>query len=172
MKLCLFILLALSLSQDASKLPPDFSTLQKVSLEELAIKTRAHDEMWGITKIERWDLNQDIGELVFSLPGGFRAVAPAQIVGTYNSEDQTWMWAWANSSVEEKLSVDALKVREYGIKHKIERLTKPKWKGTEKEAWAMVAVALKLCGKQGAYRGPSGSTYVFMTFGEVVMRKN
>lgn len=168
---CLFILLAICFGQDDTKLPPDFPTLQKVSLEELELKTRAHDQAWGLGRIERWDLDQDTGELVFSLPDGMKAVAPAQIIGTYNSEDQTWLWAWANPSVDETLKKDALKVKEYGKKHGIERLTKAKWKGTEKDAWAMAALAVKLGGAQGAYRGPSGSTYVFITFGEVTLGK-
>jgi hypothetical protein len=35
----------------------------------------------------------------------------------------------------------------------------------------MTALAVKLCDAQGAYRGPSGSSYVFMTFGEVQLSK-
>lgn len=168
---CLFILLAIYFGQDGTKLPPDFSTLQKVSLEELELKTQAHERAWGIGRIERWDLDQDTGKLVFTLPDGMKAVASAQIIGTYNSEDHTWMWAWANPSVDEKLREDALKVRKYGEKHNIERLTKSKWLGTEDEAWAMAALAVKLCGEQGAYRGPAGATYVFIAFGEVKLSK-
>jgi hypothetical protein len=36
----------------------------------------------------------------------------------------------------------------------------------------MAAVAVKLCGAQGAYRGPaSENLFVFMTFGEVQLSK-
>jgi len=123
------------------------------------------------TKLVALDIDQDTGDLVFSLADGTKAVAPAQIIGTFNSEDQTWLWAWANPSVDEKLRKDALKVRKYGEEHHIDRLTKRKWVGTEEEAWAMTALAVKLCGEQGAYRGPAGETYVFMTFGEVKLSK-
>jgi hypothetical protein len=167
----LILLLTTCLGQNQSNLPSDFPTLQKMSIEELALKTKAHMEAWGLGKIERWDLSQETGELVFSLPGGIKAVCPAQIIGTYNSEDGTWMWAWANPSIHEKLKEDALKVRKYGEKHHIDRLTKPKWKGTEDDAWAMTAIAVKLCAEQGAYRGPSGATYVFIAFGEVKLTK-
>src|SRR5215813_6288208 len=167
-----FILVLMTcLVQIQSDLPSDFSTLQRMSVEELAIKTRAHQEAWGLGKIDRWDLSQHTGELVFSLPDGMKAVCPAQIIGTYNSQDQTWLWAWANPSIDEKLRADALKVRKYGEEHHIDRLTKSKWKGTEDDAWAMAALAVKLCGEQGAYRGPSGATYVFITFGEVKLSK-
>lgn len=170
-RLCTILLATLLFTQIQQPLPSDFPTLQKLSMEELQHKTEIHIRAWGLDKIERWDLSQGSGELVFSLPGGLKAVSPAQIIGTYNSEDHTWLWAWANSSIDEKLQVDALKVRKYGEEHRNDRLTKAKWVGTEEDAWAMVAVAVKLCGKQGAYRGPAGETKVFIAFGEVALSK-
>jgi hypothetical protein len=109
--------------------------------------------------------------LAFSFADGFRATAPAQIIGTYNSEDHTWLWAWDNPSIDDELKKDALKVRKYGEEHHIERLTMRKWKGTEEDAWAMTALAVKLCGEQGAYRGPAGATYAFIAFGKVTLSK-
>ena len=53
----------------------------------------------------------------------------------------------------------------------IDRLTQRKWVGTEDDAWAMVALAVKLCGEQGGYRGPAGATHVFIAFGEVTLSK-
>jgi hypothetical protein len=58
-----------------------------------------------------------------------------------------------------------------GLQVKIDRPTKSKWKGTEDDAWAMAALAVKLCGERAAYRGPSGTTYVFIAFGEVKLSK-
>ena len=168
---CLAILLIVALGQGSAQLPSDFSTLQKISMEELKLKTDAHRSAWGLDRINRWDLSQDSGELVFSLTGGMKAVAPAQIIGTYNTDDHTWLWAWANSSIEDKLKADALKVRKYGEEHHVDRLTDRKWVGTEDDAWAMVALAVKLCGEQGAYRGPAGPTKVFIAFGEVTLSK-
>ncbi|HSS19810.1 MAG TPA: hypothetical protein VLL54_07025 [Pyrinomonadaceae bacterium] len=177
MKLCTIFLVTCAVflstffAQAQGPIPADFAALQKASLKELQLKTDGHIKTWGLDKIERWDLSQDSGELLFTLPGGFKAVSPAQIIGTYNSEDQTWLWAWANSSIEEKLQVDALKVRKYGEEHHIERLTKAKWIGTEEDAWAMAALAVKLCGEQGAYRGPADATKVFIVFGKVTLSK-
>ena len=164
------LVLSVSLQQDQTPIPSDFATLQKLSIEELQLKMEAH-RAWGLDKMLRWDFNQGSGKLEFSLPDGLKAVAPAQIVGTYNSEDHTWLWAWANPSIEEKLQADARQLLKYGEEHHIERLTKRKWVGTEEDAWAMTALAVKLCGKQGAYRGPAGATSVFMAFGEVILSK-
>ncbi|HEY5884075.1 MAG TPA: hypothetical protein VIT88_05275 [Pyrinomonadaceae bacterium] len=166
------ILLAVVLVQTNTQRPSDFATLQKISVEELKIKTDAHRAAWGIDRIKRWDLNQDDGLLVFSFADGIKATAPAQIIGTYNTKDHTWLWAWANPSIEDKLKADALKLRKYGEEHHVERLTQRKWVGTEEEAWAMVALAVKLCGEQGGYRGPAGATHVFIAFGKVTLSKN
>ena len=165
------LVLSLGLEQDPTPVPSDFATLQHASIEELQLKTEAHKKAWGMDKMLRWDFNQGSGKLEFSLPDGLKAVAPAQIIGTYNSEDHTWLWAWANPSIDEKLQADARQLLKYGEEHHIDRLTKRKWVGTEEEAWAMAALAVKLCGKQGAYRGPAGATKVFMVFGEVVLTK-
>ena len=164
------MVLTLCLEQDQTTVPSDFATLQKLSIEELQLKTEAH-KAWGLDKILWWNFNQGSGQLEFSLPDRMKAVSPAQIIGTYNSEDHTWLWAWANSSIEEKLQVDARQLLKYGEEHHIDRLTKRKWVGTEEDAWAMAALAVKLCGKQGAYRGPAGATKVFMVFGEVTLTR-
>ncbi len=85
--------------------------------------------------------------MVFTLPDGLKAVCAAQIIGTYNTEGHTWLWAWANFSIDDKLKADSQKVRKYGEEHHIDRLTQLKWVGTEDEAWAMVALAVKLSGE-------------------------
>ncbi len=165
------MVLTSAFAQNQQPVPTDFAKLQELSIEELKQKTEAHVGIWRLDKILRWDFIQGSGNLEFSLPDGMKAETPAQIIGTYNSDDNTWLWAWANQSINEKLQQDALKLLKYGEEHKIERLTKRKWVGTEEDAWAMTALAVKLCGKQGAYRGASGATQVFFVFGEVKLTK-
>jgi hypothetical protein len=164
---CLASLMLIALAQGPARLPPDFDTLQKVSRDELELKTNAHKAAWGIDRIKRWDLSQDSGDLIFSFADGIKATAPAQIIGTYNTEDHTWLWAWANPSIDDKLKADALKVRKYGEEHHLDKLTQRKWSGPEDDAWTMVALAVKLCNEQGGYLGPAGSTHVFIAFGQV-----
>lgn len=58
-------------------------------------------------------------------------------------------------------------LKAFGEEHGVEKLTTRKWAGTEDDAWAMAALAVMLCDAQGAYRGPTGPAYVFMTFDEI-----
>ena len=160
-----------------------YQDLVEASMEELRLKTQAHVEGWRMGVAKRWDLNQDKGELVFSFSDGVRATCPAQIIGTFvapkrswwpwsnKNKEGSWLWSWANPSISDHLRRDALKVQEYGAKNKIKQLTEPTWPGEELDAWAMAALATKLCDAQGAYRGPEGNTFVFMTFGEVTLSK-
>lgn len=144
----------------------DFDVLLARSIEELRLKTQSHDGVWGLGAAD-WSVDQDQGEIVFTNPNGTTAIAPVQIIGTYNSQDRTWLWGWDHPSVLPDLQEHARRVFEYGKKHGIDRFTTRKLACSEDEAWEFVAVACKLCDAQGAYRGPMDSTYVFMTFGEI-----
>jgi len=150
---------------------PAFKFLLEQSMNELQAKTAAHDAGWRLADSD-WSVDQDKGEIVFTPPNGMVAIAPVQIIGTYNSVDGTWLWGWDNPSVDPALQSDALVVRDYGEKHEIEQLTTLKFACTQDDAWLLTALACKLCGAQGAYRGPADTTYIFMTFGDVRLQMN
>ena len=139
-------------------------------MEGLGLQTDGHQRFWGMGKEQRWDLNQESGELIFTFPDKV-VRTPAQLIGTFDTKASTWMWAWANASVLDALKRDSLRAREYGKQHNIARLTTPTWAGQEVDGWHMAAVANRICGSNGAYRGPAGSTLVFITFGEVQISK-
>lgn len=148
-----------------------FMALLKTSVEDLKAKTKAHQNIWHFGEEERWNLEQDAGYLVFSFTNGTVARCPAQIIGTFSANDKTWLWSWANPSIKEELTVDARKLQSYGREHNLRKLTTAKWSSKQSHAWAMAALACKLCGGQGVYRGPAGPAYVFMTFGDVQLSK-
>src|SRR5262245_19604790 len=147
------------------------TTMVARSIEELRIKTASFDRLFQIGEAD-WQLDQDQGEIIFTSPKGLVATAPAQIAGTYNTEDGTWLWAWDNPSIAAPLTAHANVVRQYGSQRKIAELTTRKLKITEDKAWELAALTCKLGNYQGAYRGPAGATMVFITFGEVKLEKH
>jgi hypothetical protein len=149
----------------------EFETLLDASVKELQAKQEAHKQGWRLGQAKRWDLDQSLGNLIFTFEDGVIATCPAQIIGSFDTKGNTWLWAWANPSIMDSLKRDSLQVKDYGEKHKIERLTSAKWPATETDSWAMAALAYKLCGSQGVYRGPAGPTFVFISFGEVTLSK-
>jgi hypothetical protein len=147
-----------------------FTKLCEESMEALKLQTKAH-MAWGIDKIDRWDVDQIKGEIVFTTAEGAKAIASVQIIGSYNLKDHTWLWAWANSSIQEDLKADSYKAKAFGQQKGFSKLTTDKWIGTEEEAWDMAAVANRLCERNGVYRGPAGDLRIFMTFGEIALTK-
>jgi len=148
---------------------PDWRSLADRALEELRLKTEVHMGTWPLLESD-WSVDQDTGTIVFTTDE-VEAVAPVQIVGTYNSTDETWLWSWANSSIVPELQRDALRVQQGGSGFEFPWLAESKLSCTEEEAWELTAVACHLCEAQGAYRGPAGETLIFMTFGDVTLHR-
>lgn len=140
------------------------------AVEELRLKTAAHDATWHLGEAD-WDVDLDAGEVYFTAPSGIVATCPVQIIGTYNTEDGTWLWGWDHPTVDEPLGDHARRVEAFGEKHGIDLLTTRKLECTEDDAWEFTALACHLAGAQGGYRGPMGPTLVYMTFGDVTLSK-
>jgi hypothetical protein len=149
----------------------NFDELLATSVQELQAKNEAHKSAWGLGTLDRWDLNQDAETLVFTGDDGSTVTTQAQIIGSFNTSDNSWLWAWDNPSIDDKLKADARQVQAYGQQHGIDKLTSRKWTGSEEDAWAMAALVVKLAGAEGAYRGPVGNTYVFIAFRNIQVTK-
>src|SRR5882724_5569336 len=135
--------------------------------DELREIISASKRDWGLGSFSRFDFDQDKGELTFS--GGLAGPlsCKVQIIGTYSGAAQTWEWAWNNPYVDDKLKIDSSTVREFGIKHGIQRLTTATWPARENDGWDMTAIAAHVCGCQGVYRMPSEQIIVFMLLKQI-----
>lgn len=102
-------------------------------------------------------------------PKGWTITAPLQVVGTFNTSDGTWLWGWDHPSVPEPLARHAEAARVFGARYGLGMFTERQVEASEEDGWTFTAVACHLAGAQGGYRGPSGATRVFMTYGEVTI---
>jgi len=136
------------------------------SVNEMEIKNGLHDSVMRLTECS-WAIDQDSGTITFSRNDGAKFVGPVQVVGTYDTSDGTWMWAWDNPSISESLRQSALSVRAYGENRGVDRLVTRKFPCSEKEAWEFAAVAALMSKADGVYRAPTGKTLVYTTFGHL-----
>lgn len=136
------------------------------AVDELQTKTFALDKLVKFNS-STWELKQDTGMLKFMQKNGIQASAKVQIIGTYNTEDETWLWAWDHPSIADELKKDSKVLYEFGKSHNISCMTTRKILCQESDCWEFTALACKLCNSQGAYRGPAGTVLVFMTFDHV-----
>jgi hypothetical protein len=156
---------------EANDLDEPMATYER-SLAELRLKTQANREAWGFGDTKTWSADLDTGIITFVTKDDRVVTAPVQVIGTYSSEDGTWLWGWDHPSVGHALAFDARLAKEFGERYDLEWSSTKKLICTEDEAWTFTALACHLAGAQGAYRGPAGSTYVFMTFGDVTMNRS
>jgi hypothetical protein len=147
---------------------PSLRPIVDRAVKELEAKSLAVDDFLELDQAE-WTVDQEVGKIFFKRSNGTRVTAPVQIIGTFSTVDQTWLWAWDHPSVEIPLRNSALVLLKYGREHKIPALVTRKVTCQESDCWEFTALACKLCDAQTAYRGIQGTTHVFMTIGRLTM---
>ncbi|GKX60500.1 DUF6882 domain-containing protein [Leminorella grimontii] len=138
---------------------------------EMQLRTQAAVDMWGLDTAS-WAVDLDSGTLTFINDEKEMVItAPVQVVGTYNTEDGTWLWGWDHPSVTEPLGEFARRVRNFGEQYGREKLTTRKIAASIDDVWEFTALACHLGGGEGGYSGLSGSTRVLMVYGPVTISK-
>jgi hypothetical protein len=116
---------------------------------------------------EHWNWDQDTGELVFSSNGIPKVVASIEFIGSISTVSDTWLWSWANFSLNENVRSLVKKVRDFGEKHGYPRLTTPKWSAQEVDGWEMTSLAAYVLDARGAYRTPSENGFTFLAIMDI-----
>lgn len=137
------------------------------AIDELTTKQDQLQDRFGLSKHERWDYDQETGEIVFSNAGVPAVAARFQIVGSISTVNDTWLWSWANFSLVPEISERLLAVREFGEAEGFANLTIPKWPATEEDGWELTAAAAKVLNADGAYRTPSKAGFLFLLLMDV-----
>lgn len=144
-----------------------YNKLLNECVAEVDRKNQYLADEYGFGSFERWDIDQDIGELVFSDGGVPKFVCSVTMLGSFSDQSQTWMWGWANPSLLEPLTCDTNAVREYGAQNGIGDLTVEKTAANEGDAWALSALACRILEGRGLYRGPTGNGFVVMMLKDI-----
>jgi len=151
-----------------SETPSEVDLTLERAMQTLQTQTDASDSLWDMGRAS-WSVDLDAGTIEFQNDKGWTISAPVQVVGTYNTLDNTFLWGWDHPSVPPERAASARLVREFGERHGLDLLTTRLVEVDEDDAWLFTALANYLGGGQGGYRGPTGTTLVFMTFGDVTI---
>lgn len=111
---------------------------------------------------ERFDWNQETGQLVFSSQGRRRVIADIVFAGSVSTQSNTWLWSWANGSLLENVKARMREVRRYGNTRNFMKLAAAHWDATEEDGWEMTAIAAYLLGAAGVYRSPNERGFTFL----------
>ena len=139
------------------------------SLAGLQTLTALQDSLYGLGQAD-WQADLQRGTITFTGPE-MTVVAPVQIIGTYDTQDGSWLWGWEHPSVPATLAAHARLVRDFAAEHRLTSLLPQTLHCTQDDIWAFAALATRLASAQGAYRGPAGNTLVMMTYGELQLSR-
>ncbi|HEX8301255.1 MAG TPA: hypothetical protein VF617_06390 [Sphingomonas sp.] len=73
------------------------------SLEDMSAKTALHNETWRMDRAI-WAADLDLGFITFTNERKWIITAPVQVIGTFNSEDNSWLWGWDHPSIPAPLA--------------------------------------------------------------------
>jgi hypothetical protein len=141
---------------------PSWDELVRLSNEYANVQREELEAEYNLSSHERWDLNQETGELVFSNHGVPAVVARFQFVGSVSATSHTWLWSWGNSSILPNLSREIGKVKEYGEKRHFIKLSERKWQAEERDGWEMASITNYLLRGKGIYRPPFSQGHTFL----------
>lgn len=116
---------------------------------------------------KRFDWNQETGSLAFSNDGVIAVVAKVQFVGSISTKSNTWLWSWANSTIQDNVKDQMHKIKAFGKQNGYEALTTDKWEGDEVDGWEMTSITAQVLGAKGAYRTSSDNGFTYMVITDI-----
>jgi len=121
---------------------------------------------------KEWDLDLERGLIRFTGGEGHDLLARFEVLGTFNPEDGTWLWAWSNPMMEH-LSAGVAGLRETFEKQEVEipEITEPNHVGTEVQAWTLAAAAAFRLQAESCYRLP-GDIQTFVALYQITELPN
>ena len=130
-----------------------------------ALEALRRNREWDIEAAEEFFFDQDTARLTFTFPDRV-IVTPFQVLGSHNAQTGTWMWAWANDSIDPRLKADSMALREVGelLGHQI--FTERILNVSEEDADCMALLALERSRHDGLYKAPDGDHVTFLSFGQ------
>jgi hypothetical protein len=146
-----------------------FEKLSKVAYEYLFELQENCKSTYKLSEYTNWFYEQATGKLTFSDDGVEKLIIDYEKVGSVSYKTNTWLWAWANPHLEDKIKSEITAVRDYGLERNFEKLVAPKWEAEEADGWEMTAIAAYLLSAKGAYRVPNkeNNLHSFLIFKEI-----
>lgn len=146
-----------------------FEQLSKLSYEYLHEQQEINKKKYKLGGYEHWFYDQRTGELTFSDGGVVKLIIDYEEVGSVSEVTNTYLWAWANPHIEEKIKSEIIKVKEYGLERNFEKLITPKWEADQYDGWEMTAISSFLLKAKGAYRipNPENKLFSFLIFKKI-----
>ena len=140
-----------------------FDSFLTKTMERLAIEQEHFKIKYSIDNYDHCDYHQPSGIFTFSndIDKLFFAY---QVIGTFSTKSNTWLWSWANNNTYPNVRIDSEKIKIFGLENNYEKLTKSKWDAEEVDGWEMLSIANWLLRPLGVYRILIEQLFIFVIF--------
>ena len=119
----------------------------------------------GIGLEETFVFDQDEGTLELIFSDGRKIIARSQILGSFDPQDRSFLWAWANPSTLPEMATVAKHLQARGLRTGDAALTTPIQTASFEEVTALLAMFTQECEVDGLYRcAVNDCTSVFVAF--------
>lgn len=142
----------------------EFENLLQQSTEYLRASNKKASREFGIGDYARYEYDLFQNEIWWSDASGPKVRGKLTIVGSFSSTSETWLWAWANPHFADVEVGPIDKVREFGEREHLMKLSESKWEADEVSGWEMTSISARLLEAQGAYRSPGSSGALFLLY--------
>lgn len=142
----------------------DFEKLIEQSTQYLQNCIERAKRLFGIGDYARYEYDLFRNEIWWSSHSGPKVRGKVTIVGSWSTQSNTWLWAWANPHFKDVKLGPIDKVREFGESEDITKLVEPKWDADEVDGWEMTSISARLLEAQGAYRSPGDKGCLFLLY--------
>lgn len=144
-------------------------TMKSLLEEHLASSIAKQHALSDLLGDHTWDLDLERGTLDF----GIGQVFPVQVLGTESAQNQTWLWAWANtvSDIPQRLLTAAARLRQFGLDEGIAEFSHSRLSSRQADGHALALVASGVCDADCYYRGPYDGGTVYLLLGGTTLRR-
>jgi hypothetical protein len=154
-------------------LPVDFQGLMSRAGTHTDALMNEHESGWHISKAAHWGVDLAAGEITWYFPRGKNVRAPVQLIGTWTSTDETFLWGWDHPSAPAGSATAAMAVKAHAEKCNLTVLAERKLKCRFDEAWHYAALGVLAGDLQGVYRGQaSEKAWAYLGFGRISVNKS
>jgi hypothetical protein len=139
-----------------------YSDYAQLANESLIKRQDEWKAKYNIGSYESYWYDQDKQILQFKNGDEVKLEFKVAAIGTYAEKSSTWMWSWANPSIDKAMSEPVLKVKEFGQTNSYPLLTKDVVPGSIEDAWEFSAISMMVLGGMAVYSAPNGKSRLFL----------
>ena len=125
------------------------------------------EEVYGLGKFERYDLDSKNAKLVFKNQGIDCITASIQILGSLSTTDNTWLWAWENPSLPKHLTHQIHPLQEHFKEINFLPLAEDTLEDNDQRIIEVMAIATHILQSKGVYKHYSDTQVIFMAINDI-----